>query len=68
MENNIKRCMQRAKKNWIGERCGETEENLGKNNSKRAYQLVTDLTTVKKGKLLLPKTAQESALQKNERC
>ena len=27
-----------------------TEENLRKNNSKRAYQLVTDLTTAKQGK------------------
>ena len=29
--------------------CGETEENLRKNNSKRAYQLVKDLTTEKQG-------------------
>ena len=28
----------------------ETQENLRKNNSKRAYQLVKDSTTVKKGK------------------
>ena len=34
----------------IGEQCSETEENLRKNNSKRAYQLVKDLTTVKQGK------------------
>ena len=32
------------------EQCSETEENLRKNNSKRAYQLVKDLTTVKQGK------------------
>ena len=30
--NNIKRCMKKAKENWIGD-----EENLRKNNSKRAY-------------------------------
>ena len=48
--NNIKRSMKRAKENWIGEQCSETEENLRKNNSKRAYQLVEDLTTVKRGK------------------
>ena len=29
--------------------CGETEENLRKNNSKRAYELVKDLTTEKQG-------------------
>ena len=37
-------------KNWIGEQCSEIEENPRKNNSKRAYQLVKDLTTVKQGK------------------
>ena len=34
----------------MGEQCSETEENLRKNNSKRAYQLVKDLTIVKQGK------------------
>ena len=42
--------MKKAKENWIGEQCSEIEENLRKNNSKRAYQLVIDLTTVKQGK------------------
>ena len=42
--------MKKAKENWIGEQCNEIEENLRKNNSKRAYQLVKDLTTVKQGK------------------
>ena len=50
VNNNIKRCMKMAKENWIGEQCCEIEENLRKNNSKRAYQLVKDLTTVKQGK------------------
>ena len=45
MDNNIKRCIKEAKENWIGEQCSETEENLRKNDSKRAYQLVKDLTT-----------------------
>ena len=39
-----------AKENCIGEQCGESEENLRKNNSKKAYQLVKDLTIVKQGK------------------
>ena len=47
---NIKSCMKRANENWIGERCSEIEENLRKSNSKRAYRLVNDLTTVKLGK------------------
>ena len=37
----------KAKENLTGEQCSEIEENLRKNNSKRAYQLVKDLTTVK---------------------
>ena len=45
VNNNIKRCIKKAKENWIGEQqCSEIEENLRKNNSKRAYQLVKDLT------------------------
>ena len=39
VNNNIKRCMKKAKENWIGEQCSEIEENLRKNSSKRAYQL-----------------------------
>ena len=50
VNNNIKRCMKKAKENWITEHCSEIEEHLRKNNSKRAYQLVKDLTTVKQGK------------------
>ena len=50
MNNNIKRCIKKAKENWIGEQCSEIKENLRKNNSKRAYQRVKDVTTVKQGK------------------
>ena len=42
--------MKKAKENWIGEQFCEIEENLRKNYSKRAYQVVKDLTTVKQGK------------------
>ena len=42
---------EKGKENWIGEQCSETEENLRKKNSKRAYQLVKDLTTVKQGEV-----------------
>ena len=49
--NDFKRCTKKAEENWIGEQCREIEENLRKNNSKRAYELVKDLTTVKKGKV-----------------
>ena len=47
VNNNIKWCMKKAKENWIGEYCSEIEENLRRNSSKRAYQLVKDLTAVK---------------------
>ena len=42
--------MKKAKGNWIVEQCSEIEENLRKNNNKKAYQLVKDFTTVKQGK------------------
>ena len=42
--------MQKAKENWTGEHCSVIEENVRKKNSKRAYHLVKDLTTVKQGK------------------
>ena len=42
--------MKKAKETWKGKQCSEIEENLRKSNSKRAYQLVEDLTTVKRGK------------------
>ena len=48
MNKNIKRFMKKAKENWMGEQCSEIKENLRKNNSKRAYLLVKDLTTVEK--------------------
>ena len=50
VNNNIKRCTKKAKESWIGKQCSEIEENLRKNNSKRVYQLMKDLTTVKQGK------------------
>ena len=39
-----------AKETWIQEQCQEVEACLRKNNSKKAYQLVKDLTTEKQGK------------------
>ena len=42
--------MKKAKENWKEEKCSEIAENLKRNNSKRAYQLAKDLTTVKQGK------------------
>ena len=50
VNNNIKKCTKKTKENWIGGQCSDIEENLRKNNSNRAYQLVKDLTTVKQRK------------------
>ena len=48
VNNNKNRCTKKAKENWSGELCCKIEEKLRENNSKRAYQLVKDLTSVKK--------------------
>ena len=42
--------MKMAKETWIQGQCQEVEACLRKNNSKKAYQLVKDLTTKKQGK------------------
>ena len=62
VNNNIKRCLKKAKENWIGEQCSEIAENLRKNNSMRAYQLVKDLTTVKQGKAITVQDRSEKCL------
>ena len=66
MNNNIKRCMKKTEENWI-EQCSEIEENLRKNNSKRACQLVKDLTTVKQGKATTVQDRSGHASQKSGR-
>ena len=66
VNNNIKKCTKKAKENRIREQCSETEGNLRKNNSKRAYPLVKDLTTVKQGKATTVQD-RENASQKYDR-
>ena len=46
----IQKAEKKAKENWIGAQCEEIETCLNKNNSKRAYQLVKDLTSEKQGR------------------
>ena len=43
--------MKKAKQTWIEEQCAGIEEGLSKNNSKKAYQLVKDLTKEKQAKV-----------------
>ena len=49
--NNVKKGIKKAKRNWIEEQCKDIEHNLTTNNSKKAYQIVKELTTVKQGKV-----------------
>ena len=59
--------MKKAKENLIGEQCCEIEENLRKNNSKRAYQLGKDLIILKQGKTTTDQDRSGNASQKNEK-
>ena len=46
----ILKAVKKAKEDWIGAQCQETETCLNKNNSNRAYQLEKDLTSKKQGR------------------
>ena len=46
----IQKAAKKAKEDWIGAQCEEIENCLNKNSSKRAYQLVKDLTSEKQGR------------------
>ena len=46
----VQKAVKKAKKDWIGAQCEEIETWLNKNNSKRTYQLVKDLTSEKQGR------------------
>ena len=46
----IQKAVKKAKEDWIGAQCEEIETCLNKNNSKRAYQLMKDLTSEKQGR------------------
>ena len=49
VNKKIKQYMRRAKDNWIAEQCCEIEDSLNKNSSKKAYQIVKEMTSVNKG-------------------
>ena len=50
IKRKIRTEMKMAKETWIQGQCQEIEACLRKNNSKKAYQLVKDLTTEKQSK------------------
>ena len=57
-KQQVKKGMRKAKETWIEEQCQGIEENLQKNNRKKAYQLVKELTSFKQGRTT---TIQEKA-------
>ena len=50
IKRKIRTEMKMAKETWIQSQCQEVEAYFRKNNSKKAYQLVKNLTTEKQGK------------------
>ncbi|WP_353817088.1 endonuclease/exonuclease/phosphatase family protein [Acinetobacter baumannii] len=51
INSDIRKGMRTAKENWIEDQCQEIENSLNKNNSKKAYQTVKRLTSVKQPKV-----------------
>ena len=47
----IRKAMKKAKEEWIEQQCNSIEESLQKNNTKKAYQTVKDLTAAKQGRV-----------------
>ena len=69
MESNrrIQKAAKKATEDWIGAQCEEIETCLNKNNSKRAYQLVKDLTSEKQGRSSISRTSMGNVLLKKRR-
>ena len=47
INKNVRKKLKKAKEDWIGQQCTEIESSLLKNNSKKAFQIVKDLTRKK---------------------
>ena len=63
----VQKAVKKAKEDWIGAQCEEIEIYLNKNNSKRAYQLVKDLTSENRVGPQLSKTSLGNVLLKKKR-
>ena len=50
VNKEIKKGMKKAKMDWIEEQCQDIEDSMNKNNSKKTYQLMNDLTSTKQGR------------------
>ena len=51
INKEIRKGTKEAKEKWIEKQCSEIEENLNKNNTKRAVQVVKDMTSEKKKRI-----------------
>ena len=51
INKNVRKKLQKAKEDWIGQQCTEIESSLLKNNSKKAFQIVKDLTRKKQPRI-----------------
>ena len=63
----IQNAVKKAKEDWIGAQCEEIETCPNKNNSKRAYQLVKDLTSENRVGPQLSRTSLGNVLLKKKR-
>ena len=63
----IRKAVKKAKEDWIGAQCEKIETCLDKNNRKKAYQLVKDLTSEKQRCPQLSRTGLGNVLLKNKR-
>ena len=51
INKKIRKEMRNVKEEWVEKQCAEIEECISKNNSRRAYQIVKDLTQQKQAKV-----------------
>ena len=63
----VQKAVRKASEDWIGAQCDEIETCLKKNNSKRAYQLVKDLTSEKQSRSSTIRTSLGNVLLKKKR-
>ena len=66
VNQEIKKGMKKAKENWIGEQCQNIDDCLKKNNSKKAYKLVQDLTGTKQERTTTMQYKGGTCLTENE--
>ena len=66
VNQEIKKGMKKAKENWIGDQCQNIDDWLKKNNSKKAYKLVQDLTGTKQGRTTTIQDKGGTRLTENE--